>query len=129
MDWFHEVLLLFRQTSFLTKIEVIYSLFVFLLISTMSAMQISVSPKGQLIETARRQPLFIEDDLRIDLTHFYIPLHYQDTLEHLLIPHGTIVDRVEKLAYDISQDYLGETIHLLVVLKGRIFVYYEIELF
>jgi hypoxanthine phosphoribosyltransferase len=35
-----------------------------------------------------------------------------------MIPHGQIVDRVEKLAYDISQDYAGETIHLMVVLKG-----------
>ena len=34
------------------------------------------------------------------------------------MPHGSIVDRVEKLAYDINQDYKGETIHLLCVLKG-----------
>ena len=32
--------------------------------------------------------------------------------------HGSIVDRVEKLAYDINQDYKGETIHMLCVLKG-----------
>ena len=34
------------------------------------------------------------------------------------MPRGSIVDRVEKLAYDISKDYEGETIHLLCVLKG-----------
>ena len=36
----------------------------------------------------------------------------------MLISHGTIVDRVEKLAYDITQDYKGQTLHLLCVLKG-----------
>jgi hypoxanthine phosphoribosyltransferase len=32
--------------------------------------------------------------------------------------HGMIVDRVEKLAFDITQDYKNETLHLLCVLKG-----------
>ena len=31
---------------------------------------------------------------------------------------GAIVDRIEKLAYDMMQDYHGETIHLMCVLKG-----------
>ena len=75
-------------------------------------------PSGQLSELERRKPYHIDDDLCLDLQHFYVPAHYQDTLEHLLIPHGTIIDRVEKLAYDIIQDYHGQTIHLLCVLKG-----------
>lgn len=52
------------------------------------------------------------------LEHFYIPAHYQDSISSILITHGTIIDRIEKLAFDISQDYDGETIHLLCVLKG-----------
>ena len=35
-----------------------------------------------------------------------------------MIPHGQIVDRVEKLAWDIMSDYSGQTVHLLCVLKG-----------
>lgn len=66
----------------------------------------------------RREPYFLEDDLSIATNHFYIPEHYQDTLDSLLVPHGMIVDRVEKLAYDITTDYEGHTIHLLCVLKG-----------
>jgi hypoxanthine phosphoribosyltransferase len=67
----------------------------------------------------RREPLFIEPEgSRIGLEHFYIPEHYQDSLDSLLIPHGQILDRIEKLAYDIIQDYQGVTIHLLCVLKG-----------
>ena len=36
----------------------------------------------------------------------------------MLLPHGLIVDRVEKLAADIRADYPDSTPHLLVVLKG-----------
>lgn len=66
----------------------------------------------------RREPYFIEDDHSLDMNHFYIPQHYQESLKHLLVPHGMIVDRVEKLAYDIARDYEGQTIHMLCVLKG-----------
>ena len=67
----------------------------------------------------RREPYFIEDKYSMGLDHYYIPEHYRDTLDNILINHGTIVDRVEKLAYDITQDYNGQTIHILCVLKGR----------
>lgn len=67
----------------------------------------------------RREPFYIVDDCALDPSHFYIPQHYQDDLKHLLVPHGMIVDRVEKLAYDIAQDYEGHTIHMLCVLKGK----------
>ena len=36
----------------------------------------------------------------------------------MLLPHGLVVDRVEKLAADIRDDYPLTTPHLLVVLKG-----------
>jgi hypothetical protein len=66
----------------------------------------------------RREPLIIGDDEVLKLEHFYIPEHYKDDVDGLLVPHGTINDRIEKLAYDISLDYIGKTIHLLCVLKG-----------
>ena len=66
----------------------------------------------------RREPFVIGDDSTLPLEHFYIPEHYKGVLDSLLVPHGMIVDRVEKLANDICTDYQGETIHLLCVLKG-----------
>lgn len=66
----------------------------------------------------RREPHYIADDAALALEHYYVPAHYQDYLSSLLVPHGMIVDRVEKLAYDISRDYEGHTVHMLVVLKG-----------
>ena len=39
-------------------------------------------------------------------------------LRSVLIPHGLIIDRVEKLAQDIRYAYANQTVHLLCVLKG-----------
>ena len=70
----------------------------------------------------RKTPLIIEDNTEIGLDFYYTPEHYNDCLTSILIPHGTIIDRVEKLAYDIIRDYDGKTIHLLCVLKGNYFI-------
>lgn len=66
----------------------------------------------------RREPYFVPDDENIPLEHFYVPAHYAGTLKSLLVPHGVVSDRIEKIAHDIVQDYKGRTIHLLCVLKG-----------
>lgn len=42
----------------------------------------------------------------------------QPFVESVILPHGLIVDRVEKLAQDIQEDYPTSTPHVLVVLKG-----------
>jgi hypothetical protein len=47
------------------------------------------------------------------------PSFVQEYLSHVLLPHGLIVDRVEKIAADILADYPTSTPHLLVVLKVR----------
>lgn len=80
----------------------------------MSAFNSSIEGRNGL----RREPYYVADKLSMPLEHFYIPEHYQDTLDGLLIPSGAISDRIEKLAYDITQDYNGVTIHLICVLKG-----------
>eukprot|EP00600_Ochromonadales_sp_CCMP1393_P008005 CAMPEP_0174971272 /NCGR_PEP_ID=MMETSP0004_2-20121128/9890_1 /TAXON_ID=420556 /ORGANISM="Ochromonas sp., Strain CCMP1393" /LENGTH=234 /DNA_ID=CAMNT_0016221183 /DNA_START=138 /DNA_END=842 /DNA_ORIENTATION=- len=67
----------------------------------------------------RREPYIVSDKkVYMGLDYFYIPAHYKDVLSSILIPYGAIMDRVEKLAYDITQDYNGQTIHVLCVLKG-----------
>jgi hypothetical protein len=86
--------------------------------SKILTLSMSTIPNAQLTEANRRLPLIVDDSLRVPLDHFLIPAHYADTLDYLLVSHGTIVDRVEKLAFDISQDYQGQTLHLLCVLKG-----------
>jgi hypoxanthine phosphoribosyltransferase len=61
---------------------------------------------------------FIADDASFPLAYFSLPPQYKGFLASVLLPHGLIVDRVEKLAEDIRDAYPGSTPHLLVVLKG-----------
>ena len=52
---------------------------------------------------------------------FCIPNHYEDSVGNVLIPHGMIQDRIEKLARDAFYDMLSngrEPLHALCVLKG-----------
>jgi len=86
----------------------------------------SPAPQNQLTLDKRRDPLVITDDLTLDLQHFYLPQHYQGALQEILVPNGMIVDRVEKLAADITADYRGHTIHLICVLKGGSTFFYDL---
>ncbi|XP_016080207.1 PREDICTED: phosphoribosyltransferase domain-containing protein 1 isoform X2 [Miniopterus natalensis] len=53
-----------------------------------------------------------------DLNLFTYPQHYYGDLEYVLIPHGIIVDRIERLAKDIMKDLGYCDIMVLCVLKG-----------
>ncbi|XP_044534303.1 phosphoribosyltransferase domain-containing protein 1 [Gracilinanus agilis] len=53
-----------------------------------------------------------------DLDLFTYPRHYYGDLNYVLIPHGVIVDRIEKLAKDIMNDIGYSDIMVLCVLKG-----------
>ncbi|EDL78798.1 phosphoribosyl transferase domain containing 1 (predicted), isoform CRA_d [Rattus norvegicus] len=53
-----------------------------------------------------------------DLDLFTYPQHYYGDLECVLIPHGIIVDRIERLAKDIMKDIGYHDILVLCVLKG-----------
>jgi len=49
------------------------------------------------IPPSRAEPLFIADDFSLPLSAFAIPPHYSAYLSHVLLPHGLIQDRVDKL--------------------------------
>ncbi|XP_072605511.1 phosphoribosyltransferase domain-containing protein 1 isoform X1 [Vulpes vulpes] len=53
-----------------------------------------------------------------DLDLFTYPQHYYGDLDYVLIPHGIIVDRIERLAKDILKDIGYCDIVILCVLKG-----------
>uniref|UniRef100_A0A4W2CH51 Phosphoribosyltransferase domain-containing protein n=1 Tax=Bos indicus x Bos taurus TaxID=30522 RepID=A0A4W2CH51_BOBOX len=65
------------------------------------------------------QGVVITDDWTgYDLSLFTYPQHYYGDLEYVLIPHGIIVDRIERLAKDIMKDIGCCDIMVLCVLKG-----------
>uniref|UniRef100_A0A3Q2QYK4 Hypoxanthine phosphoribosyltransferase n=1 Tax=Fundulus heteroclitus TaxID=8078 RepID=A0A3Q2QYK4_FUNHE len=49
---------------------------------------------------------------------FCVPRHYESDLDKVIIPHGLIMDRTERLARDIIRDMGGHHIVALCVLKG-----------
>ncbi|XP_043188842.1 hypoxanthine-guanine phosphoribosyltransferase-like [Amphibalanus amphitrite] len=53
-----------------------------------------------------------------DLSCFCVPKHYENDLEQVLIPHGIIQDRIERLARDIFQELGQGPLTALCVLKG-----------
>ena len=63
-------------------------------------------------------PIVIGDDATFDAAALIMPRHYAECIDTVLLPHGLILDRVDKLAADILAHYQGETVHLLCVLKG-----------
>lgn len=66
----------------------------------------------------RRAPVFISDDFSLPLDAFAIPPQYAPYLTSVLLPHGLVLDRCDKLAQDIAAAYPLSTPHFLVVLKG-----------
>ncbi|KAF6735012.1 Hypoxanthine-guanine phosphoribosyltransferase [Oryzias melastigma] len=59
-----------------------------------------------------------DDEKGHELDLFCIPRHYENDLDKVIIPHGLIMDRTERLARDIIQDMGGHHIVALCVLKG-----------
>ena len=70
---------------------------------------------------ASRPPIEVADDFGFDLSHFSIPEHYRPDLANVMLPHGLISDRAQRMAEDIYNDYdfaNGARLHMLCVLKG-----------
>uniref|UniRef100_A0A2K6JZ10 Phosphoribosyl transferase domain containing 1 n=1 Tax=Rhinopithecus bieti TaxID=61621 RepID=A0A2K6JZ10_RHIBE len=65
-----------------------------------------------------RGVVIMDDWPGYDLNLFTYPQHYYGDLEYVLIPHGIIVDRIERLAKDIMKDIGYSDIMVLCVLKG-----------
>ncbi|XP_072042061.1 hypoxanthine-guanine phosphoribosyltransferase-like isoform X2 [Amphiura filiformis] len=59
-----------------------------------------------------------DDDGGYNLDMFCIPRHYEDAIENVIIPHGLIQDRTERLARDIVKDNGDGHMVVLCVLKG-----------
>lgn len=67
----------------------------------------------------KKRSIFISDESEsYDVSLFALPRHYTESVKNILIPHGLIIDRVEKMAVDILNAYSNKTVHLMCVLKG-----------
>ncbi|KAJ3120927.1 hypoxanthine phosphoribosyltransferase 1 [Nowakowskiella sp. JEL0407] len=57
----------------------------------------------------------------VSINHFIIPTHYENDLESVLIPHGLILDRVEKLAQLIAKDTENPLVACCVLKGAHVF--------
>jgi hypoxanthine phosphoribosyltransferase len=73
---------------------------------------------GSEAQVARVEPVHVADDASYSMDHFCVPECYRAAISQVLIPHGLVADRVERLALDICEAYEGRVPHLLCVLKG-----------
>ncbi|CAI9609660.1 unnamed protein product [Staurois parvus] len=68
---------------------------------------------------AKHRGMVISDNWTgYNLDVFTLPNHYAEDLDCVFIPHGVIVDRIERLANDIMKDIGDNHITVLCVLKG-----------
>jgi hypoxanthine phosphoribosyltransferase len=65
-----------------------------------------------------KMPVHVANDFCYPLDNFFVPDHISETIGSILIPHGILQDRIEKLAADILKEHAGHTVHFLCVLKG-----------
>ncbi|CDJ65736.1 hypoxanthine-xanthine-guanine phosphoribosyl transferase, putative [Eimeria necatrix] len=63
-------------------------------------------------------PIFIGDDVRYSPDDLLLPKQYHKYVENIIIPNGLLMDRVEKMAYDIRRVYRNKELHCLCLLKG-----------
>ncbi|PVU84919.1 hypothetical protein BB560_007218, partial [Smittium megazygosporum] len=56
-------------------------------------------------ENKYQDAIFVGEESPYELKHFVIPDHYTDDVDKLLIPHGVVIDRIEKLAREITRNY------------------------
>ena len=71
--------------------------------------------------TARKPCVVIPDDPGLysyDKDHFLVPGHYKDDIKNVMLPHGLMMDRIEKLAMDIYEHYGDQELHIICILKG-----------
>ena len=62
--------------------------------------------------------IFIDDNQIIPSPLVSIPKRYENYVDKILVNHGLILDRIHKLAEDISNEYHDQSLTILVVLKG-----------
>ncbi|TPX73335.1 hypoxanthine phosphoribosyltransferase [Chytriomyces confervae] len=67
----------------------------------------------------------INVDATLPKEAFVIPHHYYDDVESVLIPHGLILNRIEKVAQDIANDAQGPLV-ACCVLKGASVFYADL---
>ncbi len=63
-------------------------------------------------------PIFIKDNEVYSKSDFIVPASHAEDIESIMIPSGIISNRIEKMAFDIHEDYHNKDLVFLCVLQG-----------
>lgn len=70
-------------------------------------------------KAAKRPFIKVPDESpQYHLECFCIPSHYKEDLEEIILPHGIVQDRIQRMARDIVSDFGQQPLVCLCVLKG-----------
>ncbi|XP_061569481.1 phosphoribosyltransferase domain-containing protein 1-like [Cololabis saira] len=78
-----------------------------------------MSAPQQVDNAGMKRGIVIKDNwpgYSLDL--FTYPEHYHEDIESVYLPHGVIMNRIERLAHYIMEDFRDNNIMVLCVLKG-----------
>jgi hypoxanthine phosphoribosyltransferase len=62
---------------------------------------------------------------RWELSHFLTPVLYRSYLDYIIIPHGVIRDRIDRMVEEVADAYEGQEITFVCVLKGASIFFHE----
>ena len=72
------------------------------------------------IENFVSKTIVIHDNQEINKSNVLISGQYDEYIEKVIVPRGLILDRIDKLAFDIFKENKDKTIYFLVAMKGAV---------
>eukprot|EP01147_Barroeca_monosierra_P004114 gene4114-49_t len=77
-----------------------------------------MSRNGQSFSGYVSHSLLPDSSPGYSLNSFCVPSHYMADLEEIILPHGIVQDRIQRMARDIVEDFGEQALVCLCVLKG-----------
>jgi hypoxanthine phosphoribosyltransferase len=70
------------------------------------------------LEKYIEKTIIIDKKSFVDKNQFVLPKNHYQYIDKIVLSKGMILDRIEKLAQEITRDYFDKNVYLLVILKG-----------
>ena len=72
------------------------------------------------IEKFSKKAIIIQENSYIDKSTLVIPKNYTPYVDRVVLTKGMIMDRIDKIAQEITKDFFDKNLVLLIVMKGAV---------
>jgi hypoxanthine phosphoribosyltransferase len=72
------------------------------------------------IEKFNKKAIIIKENSYIDKSTLVIPKNYTPYVDRVVLTKGMILDRIDKIAQEITKDFFDKNLVLLIVMKGAV---------